>query len=92
MKNVRIVNETPSQVNLSLNLYKPNLFGQCGSLSYVLSKGATHQIQIPTGYWFAYSWVLDPPSNGSVSFYIGPSRSNGSPKLVLKKGIITWNG
>jgi hypothetical protein len=92
LKNVRIENQSPGQVNLSLNLYKPNLFGQCGSLGYVIKKGEKRKIAIPAGYWYAYSWVVSPPSTGSVSFYIGPSKSDDLLRLVIKKDIIAWVG
>jgi hypothetical protein len=92
MKNVRIENENKSQVNLSLNLYKPNPFGQCGSVSYTIKGGEKRKVGIPTGYWYAYSWVLDPPSTGSVSFYIGPSGSDDVLRIVIKKDVIAWVG
>jgi hypothetical protein len=92
MKNLRIENENKSTVNLSLSLYKPNSFGQCGYVSYVISKGEKRKVGIPAGYWYAYSWVLDPPSTGSVSFYIGPSGTNDLLRLVIKKDIIAWVG
>jgi hypothetical protein len=91
-KNVRIENESPGTANLSLNLYKPNLFAQCGSISYTVKKGAKQYIRIPSGYWFAYAWVLDPPSTGEVSFYIGPSKTQDLLRLVIKKDIIAWVG
>ncbi len=91
-KNVRIENETSGTVNLSLNLYKPNQFGQCGALSYTIKKGYKQQIKIPTGYWYAYSWVLDPPSTGEVSFYIGPSKTQDLLRLVIKPDVIAWVG
>jgi hypothetical protein len=92
MKNVRIENVNKSQVNLSLNLYQPNPFGQCGSISYTIKGGEKRKVGIPTGYWYAYSWVLDPPSNGSVSFYIGPSGSDDLLRIVIKKDTIAWVG
>jgi hypothetical protein len=92
LKNVRIENENKSTVNVSLNLYTPNSFGQCGALSYSLKGGAKMNIQIPTGSWSAYSWVLDPPSTGSVSFIIGTSKSKDLLRLVIKKDVIAWVG
>ena len=92
LKNVRIENENKSTVNVSLNLYTPNSFGQCGALSYSLKGGAKMNIQIPTGSWSAYSWVLDPPSTGSVSFIIGASKSKDLLRLVIKKDVIAWVG
>jgi hypothetical protein len=90
--NVRIENQTGSQVNLSLNLYKPNLFGQCGSISYVIAKNEKVKVGIPSGYWYAYSWVISPPSTGEVSFYLGPSGSTDLLRLILKKDVIAWVG
>jgi len=92
LKNVRIENENKSTVNLSLNLYTPNSFGQCGALSYTLKGGTKMSIQIPTGSWSAYSWVLDPPSNGSVNFIIGTSKSKDLLRIVIRKDVIAWVG
>lgn len=92
MKNVRIENENKSQVNLSLNLYTPNDFGQCGYLSYVLKSGEKRKVEIPAGSWSAFSWILNPPSQASKSFYIGPSGSDDLLRLVIKKDVIAWVG
>jgi hypothetical protein len=93
IKRVRIENQSPGSANLSLNLYKPNLFGQCGSISFAnIRKGSMTIIEIPNGYWYAYAWVLDPPSTGSVSFYLGPSKTKDLNRLVIKKDIVAWVG
>jgi hypothetical protein len=91
-KNVRIENENKGQVNLSLTLYTPNLFGQCGSISYVLAKGEKSTIGLPSGYWYAYGWVLNPPSTAEGSFYIGPSKTQDLLRLIIKKDVIVWVG
>jgi hypothetical protein len=92
-KRVRIENQSPGTANLSLNLYKPNLFGQCGSLSFAnIKRGSMTIITIPNGYWYAYAWVLDPPSTGSASFYLGPSKTQDLNRLVIKKDIVAWVG
>ena len=92
LKRVRIENENKGTVNVSLNLYQPNSFGQCGALSYTLKGGTKVIVQIPTGSWSAYSWVLDPPSTGSASFSIGPSQSTDLLRLVIKQDKIAWVG
>jgi hypothetical protein len=92
LKNVRIENENKGPVNLSLTLYTPNLFGQCGSIGYVLTKGEKSKVGIPSGYWYAYAWVLKPPSTAEGSFYIGPSKSDDLLRLIIKKDIIVWVG
>jgi PBP1b-binding outer membrane lipoprotein LpoB len=91
-KNVRVENTTKSQVNLSLTLWTPNPFGQCGSVSYVISKNEKRKIAIPSGSWYAYSWVLDPPSTGEISFYIGPSKSQDLLRLIIKPDALGWVG
>lgn len=91
-KNVRIENTMSSTVNLSLNMYKPNPFGQCGALSYVVNKGEKRKIAIPSGYWYAYAWVLDPPSTAEGSFFIGSSKTQDLLRLIIKKDVIAWVG
>jgi hypothetical protein len=92
-KRVRIENESPGTANLSLNLWKPNLFGQCGAISYAnIKRGSMTIIEIPNGSWYAYAWVLDPPSNGSVSFVLGASKTKDLNRLVIKKDIIAFIG
>jgi len=91
-KNVRIENTMGSQVNLSLNLWTPNLFGQCGAISYVINKGEKRKITIPSGSWYAYAWVLDPPSTAEGSFYLGPSKTQDLLRLVIKKDVIAFLG
>jgi hypothetical protein len=92
LHNVRIENESPGTANVSLNLYKPNAFGECGALSYQVKKGYKQVIQIPAGYWYVYTWVLDPPSTGEVSFFIGASKSKDMLRLVIKKDVVAWVG
>ncbi len=91
-KNVRIENTTKSQVNLSLTLNPPNLFGQCGSISYVISKNEKRVVAIPSGSWYAYAWIQNPPGTAETSFYIGPSKTQDLLRLVIKKDVIAWVG
>jgi len=92
IKRVRIENETSGQVNLSLNLWKPNLFAQCGALAYVVKKGQKIIIEIPNGDWYAYAWVLDPPSTGEESFYLGPSKTKDLNRLVIRPDNVIFIG
>ena len=91
-KNVRIENTNKSRANISLNLNPPNLFGQCGSLSYSVAGGAKIKIAIPSGSWYAFAWVENPASQGDVSFFIGPSGSQDLLRLIIKKDSIGWVG
>lgn len=91
-KNVRIENTMKTQVNLSLTLYVPNAFGQCGSIGFVINKNEKRQIGIPSGSWFAYGWVLNPPSTAQGQFYIGPSKTQDLLRLIIKPDVIIWVG
>jgi hypothetical protein len=92
-KNIRIENENKSEVNLTLNLYTPNEFGQCGFLSYVIKSGEKRKVVIPSGSWSAFAWVLNPASQaGPREFFIGSSGSQDLLRLVVKANIIAWVG
>jgi len=90
-KNVTIQNQTPSTVNVSLNLYKPNSFGQCGSLSVQIAKGGTRTVKAASGYWYAFAWVLEPPSQVGLNFVINPGPAAGG-KIVITKDKVSWLG
>lgn len=69
-----IKNETGAVINLSLNLYKPNLFGECGAISFAgMGKNDTESIGLPSGDWYAYAWAGS-GKNFTVSgtFYVQP--------------------
>jgi hypothetical protein len=91
IKNLNIQNQTKSTVNVSLNLYKPNSFGQCGSLSYVLGKGASKTVQVSSGSWYAFAWVLDPPSQVGYNFVVSTSKASGL-RLIIREDKVIWYG
>jgi len=92
LKSLRVENRTPSQINVSLNLYQPNLFGQCGSLSLTLAKGGSRTVQISSGYWYAFAWVLDPPSQVGLNFVVSAGDSSGGAVLIVEEDRILWRG
>lgn len=68
LKQARLENNSGGSVNISLNLWTPNDFGQCGALSYSLSKGEKRIISIPVGSWYGYAWItLKNGSSGGTS-------------------------
>jgi len=94
---VRIENESGGvSLNLSLNLYEPNLFGQCGALSWSNKPGYWKEIiDIPSGKWFAYAWISYKGGTSSESvgsWILGPSKSNDLIRLVIRKDSIGWIG
>ena len=91
LKNLRVENNSGGNANLSLNLWTPNLFGQCGALSYQVKKGAKIRIQIPAGSWYAYAWIEYGKGKNSTaegSFYLGPSKSTDLLRLIIKQDVI----
>jgi hypothetical protein len=88
---VVIHNESGGSLNLSLNLWKPNAFGQCGALSYSnVAKGATISVQLPGGSWFAYAWISlkGGSSEASGSFVIQQGFEE-KQNLIIDKDVIT---
>ena len=89
-KKIRIENTTTGRATVSLNLWTPNLFGQCGSLSYIVNKGEKVKIDIPNGSWYAYAWIDYGGTKSSTaegSFYLGPSKTDDLLRLLIKKDV-----
>lgn len=95
-KRVRVENQTNGGTfNLSLTLWKPNDFGQCGALSYTIGKGDVPIIEIPNGSWYAYAWITlknGKQSTAEGSFYFGPSKTSDLNRLIVKPDIIVLVG
>jgi hypothetical protein len=64
---VRIENETGGSINISLNLWTKNAFGQCGALSYTMGKNEKKIVSLPRGSWYAYAWVTLKGGSSSTS-------------------------
>lgn len=66
--NIRLQNKTGGTAAVSIYMYTPNLFGQCGSHPsnpFVLNKNQTLVVSLPKGEYFVYSW--NTYSNGDTS-------------------------
>jgi len=88
---VMVQNQSGGALNLSLNLYKPNDFGQCGAISYAnVAKGSKFMIQIPSGYWYAYAWITlkSGSSTSSGSFYIQLANEDKQNLIIGKETIV----
>jgi hypothetical protein len=58
LKRVRIENESGGTLSpLSLNLWTPNAFGQCGAMSLNMNIGGKEVVELPVGSWYAYAWI-----------------------------------
>ncbi len=90
--NVRFENDSGgSKVTLSLNL-GTNLFGQCGTLVYVLGKNEKLTVSLPKGEYFAYAWIEYPDgdtSNASGWFINKVGDNHLFPVKIQKEVIVS---
>lgn len=87
-----IKNETTGNLNLSLNLYKPNEFGQCGAISYAgVGKNGSMTVGLPSGYWFAYAWGVRSGTNFKTTgyFFVQPAETL-KLELCIHDSIIVY--
>ena len=87
-----IKNESSGTVNISLNLYKPNEFGQCGAVSYAgVTKNNSIMAELPAGYWFAYAWGSKNGTNFKVTgyFFVQPAQFD-KLELCVRDGNIVY--
>lgn len=66
---VRFENETGGKVTLSLHL-PGNAFGQCGFLTYYLSKNEKLVASLPKGEYYAFALIDYGKSSGNASGYV----------------------
>ncbi len=72
-----IMNQSGATVNVSLTMYKPNAFGECGAVSYAnLGSNANLMANLPAGDWYAYAWATDKGKSFTVSgsFFVQPAQ------------------
>ena len=64
-----IRNESDGPVNVSLTLYEPNAFGECGVISYsnLAKNGGSVTAGLPSGNWYVYAWGKGKGGNIAVS-------------------------
>ena len=87
-----IRNQTGGTVNLSLNLYEKNAFGECGAISYAnLGKNSSVMAGLPSGKWFAYAWAATPKESFKVrgSFFVQPAVFS-KIELCVRQAVITY--
>jgi hypothetical protein len=87
-----IRNQSGGSINLSLNLYSPNAFGQCGAISLSLGKNNTATVQLPAGDWYAYAWVTlsgGKSSTSSGSFFVQPAQFD-KLELCVREEIVVY--
>jgi len=87
-----VQNQSGGTINLSLNLYTPNAFGQCGAISYGnMGKNATVMAHLPAGYWYAYAWATLKGGKQvavSGSFFVQPAQFDKLELCVRSDSIV----
>lgn len=87
-----IINQTGATVNISLTLYTPNKFGQCGSISYAnLAGSGSVMANLPEGYWSAYAWASGKGKAFTVSgtFFVQPAQFD-KLELCVRTNLIHY--
>ena len=88
-----IKNQSGGTINLSLTLYTPNAFGQCGSISWGgVAKNGSITVGLPAGYWFAYAWVTlsgGKSAEVSGSFFVQPAQFD-KIELCVRSEVIVY--
>jgi len=92
---VRIENESGGTLSpISLNLWTPNAFGECGALSYNIGINGKQIVELPVGSWFAFAYINlknGTQSTASGNFVI-PQGSDDLLKLVVGKDVVSLKG
>jgi hypothetical protein len=82
---IRIENDTGGTFTISLNL-STNAHGQCGAVSYQLSRNERMTVSLPRGDWWAYAWIVADGANSTAScrFTLRPADTD-LIRLVVQK-------
>lgn len=91
--NIRLENTTKGTAAVSLFMYTPNAFGQCGSFPsnpYVLQKNATLVVSVPKGQYYAYAWITysDGDTSGAEGYFINKVGDNHLFPILIREDVI----
>jgi len=93
--NVRFENTSSGTAALSLFMYSPNAFAQCGNMPsnpYILLPGAKLVVSLPKGEYYAYAWVTHKNGNQSAAegyFIVKVADNHLFPVLIKDDSIIS---
>jgi hypothetical protein len=62
MVRVKFLNKSGGSVNLSFGMVQENTLKECGTYSFTLGKYEEPEVTVLSGCYWAWGWVLDPPS------------------------------
>ncbi len=79
--NIRLQNKIDGTASVSIYMYAPNLFAQCGSHPsnpFVLKKNGTLVVSLPKGEYFVYSWNVynDGDTSQAQGYFINKVADN----------------
>lgn len=91
--NVRFENETGGTVGLSLYMYTPNKFAQCGSHPsnpIAVGKNERVTISLPKGNYYAFAWITMPDGDQRTAegYFWNKEADNHLFPVVIKKDVI----
>jgi len=92
---VRIDNQSGGTLSpISLNLWTPNAFGECGAISTNVEINGRQIVELPVGSWFGYAYVNlknGTQSTSSGSFILGQGCDD-LLNLVVGKDVMSIKG
>jgi len=91
--NIRLENDSGGTASVSLYMYTPNAFGQCGSFPsnpYVVPKNGTLVVSVPKGEYYVYAWInySDGDTSTAEGYFINKVADNHLFPIRIKQDII----
>jgi hypothetical protein len=89
---VRFENNTEGTVGLSLYMYTPNKFAQCGSHAsnpFAIAKNGKITVSLPKGQYYAYAWITTSDEQRSAEGYFWVKEAdNHLFPVIIKNDVI----
>ncbi|MBI3168705.1 MAG: hypothetical protein HYZ22_09520 [Chloroflexi bacterium] len=90
---VRFENNTGGTVGLSLYMYTPNKFAQCGSHSsnpFPIAKNASITVSLPKGNYYAFAWIsyADGDQRSAEGYFWNKEADSHLFSVVIKQDVI----
>lgn len=90
--NVRFENKTGGTVGLSIMIYTPNKFGQCGSYPsnpLAIPANSSVTVSLPKGQYYAYAWITKKDGQRSAEGYFWVKEAdNHLFPVIIKDDVI----
>ena len=89
---VRFENNTSGTVGLSIMIYTPNKFAQCGSHPsnpFTIAKNGSVTVSLPKGQYYAYAWITKSDEQRSAEGYFWVKEAdNHLFPVIIKDDVI----